>query len=135
MTPPGTCAFAETKTPAVIATGAKIADLQKDQKLYPTLTPKATALLFDTVRRANAALDAGDDAAAALVAAVGEMATAVGLELGADSDVPDEVAAKAAALDEARAAKDYDTADAIRAELQADGWTVETTKDGTTVRR
>ncbi len=32
-------------------------------------TPKATALLFDTVRRANAALDAGDPAAAALVAA------------------------------------------------------------------
>ena len=28
-------------------------------------TPKATALLFDTVRRANAALDAGDDAAPA----------------------------------------------------------------------
>ena len=98
-------------------------------------TPKATALLFDTVRRANAALDAGDDDAPALVAAANEIATAVGLVLGATSDVPDEVAAKASALDAARAAKDYATADAIRAELQADGWTVETTKDGTTVRR
>ena len=36
---------------------------------------------------------------------------------------------------EARADRDYAAADAIRAELQADGWTVETTKDGTAVRR
>ncbi len=35
----------------------------------------------------------------------------------------------------ARAAKDYATADAIRAELQAAGWIVETTAEGTTVRR
>ena len=42
---------------------------------------------------------------------------------------------RAAALDRARADKDYAAADAIRAGLQADGWTVETTKDGTAVRR
>ncbi|MCU0260517.1 MAG: class I tRNA ligase family protein, partial [Ilumatobacteraceae bacterium] len=99
-------------------------------------TPKGTALLFDTVRRANAALDAGDTAtAASLAAAVGEICRAVGLELRATADVPAEVAERAAALDAARAAKDYATADAIRAALIADGWTVETTKDGTTVRR
>jgi cysteinyl-tRNA synthetase len=100
-------------------------------------TPRATALLFDTVRRANAALDAGDgtDATvAALVAAVREMCTAVGLVLRAGADVPADVAARAAALDEARARKDYATADAIRGELQAGGWLVETTKQGTTVR-
>jgi methionyl-tRNA synthetase len=100
-------------------------------------TPRATALLFDTVRRANAALDAGDgtDATvAALVAAVREMCTAVGLVLRAGTDVPADVAARAAALDEARARKDYATADAIRGELQAGGWLVETTKQGTTVR-
>ena len=43
--------------------------------------------------------------------------------------------ARAAALDAARAAKDFATADAIRADLQAAGWTVETTKAGTTLRR
>ncbi len=32
-------------------------------------------------------------------------------------------------------ARDFERADAIRAELQAAGWTVETTKDGTTIRR
>ncbi|NND74959.1 MAG: cysteine--tRNA ligase [Ilumatobacter sp.] len=99
-------------------------------------TPKATALVFDTVRRANAALDAGEsDVAAALVAAVHEMCGALGLVLSAGSDVPEEVAAKAAALDDARAAKDFASADSLRAELQAAGWTVETTKDGTTLRR
>ena len=98
-------------------------------------TPKATALLFDTVRRANAALDAGDDSAGTLAAAVHEICGAVGLVLGAAGEVADDVQAKAAALDRARAEKDFATADALRAELQADGWTVETTRDGTAVRR
>ncbi len=81
------------------------------------------------------AIDAGDDSAASLVAAVFEICSAVGLELsGGGGDVPVDIAAKAAALDQARADKDYSAADAIRAELQADGWTVETTKDGTAVR-
>jgi cysteinyl-tRNA synthetase len=97
-------------------------------------TPRATALLFDTVRHANAALDADDPAAGGLVAAVAEMCTALGLELGSASDVPERVAAKAAALDAARAERDFETADALRAELQADGWTVETSKSGTTLR-
>ncbi len=99
-------------------------------------TPGATALLFDTVRRSNAALDAGDTStAASLRAAVDAICTAFGLELKAADDVPAEVAEKAAALDAARAAKDFATADALRAELQADGWLVETTKDGTRLRK
>jgi cysteinyl-tRNA synthetase len=98
-------------------------------------TPAATALLFDTVRRANAALDAADPGAAALVAAVHEMCTAFGLVLNTGGHIPAEDAAKAAALDAARLAKDFASADAIRAELQAAGWTVETTKAGTTLRR
>jgi cysteinyl-tRNA synthetase len=97
-------------------------------------TPKAMAVLFDTVRRANAALDAGAPEAGALVAAVRSMAEAVGLELGRTDEVPADVLAKAAELDAARARKDYATADAIRAELQAAGWIVETTPAGTTVR-
>jgi cysteinyl-tRNA synthetase len=98
-------------------------------------TPAATALLFDTVRRANIAVDADAPEAGSLIAAVHEICTAFGLVLNAGGDVPDDAAAKAAALDAARAAKDFATADALRAELQADGWTVETTKTGTTLRR
>ncbi len=99
-------------------------------------TPKAMALVFDTVRRVNTLLDGGDEAAAApLAAAVREVASAVGLELGQSADVPAEVAARVAGLDEARGAKDYAAADEIRAALQADGWIVETTAAGTVVRR
>jgi cysteinyl-tRNA synthetase len=99
-------------------------------------TPRATALLFDTVRAANAALDADSPDAPALVAAAKEIASVFGLVLGGSGDdVPADVQAKATAIDTARAVKDYAAADAIRAELQSAGWTVETTKDGTAVRR
>ncbi|MEQ1872651.1 MAG: cysteine--tRNA ligase [Ilumatobacteraceae bacterium] len=98
-------------------------------------TPGATALLFDTVRRANAALDAGAPELGGLVAAVHEICTAFGLVLVADQDVPADIAGKAAALDAARAAKDFAGADALRDELKAAGWTVETTSKGTVVRR
>ena len=99
-------------------------------------TPAAMAVLFDAVTQANAAADDGDvGRAAALAAAVLSACRAVGLELRASEDVPDDVAAQIAALDTARAEKDYLTADAIRAALQTGGWVVETTASGTTVRR
>ena len=98
-------------------------------------TPGAMAVLFDTVRRANAAIDAGAEEAAGLAAAVREITSVVGLELHADAEVPDDVLARVAALDDARAARDFAAADAIRAALQAEGWTVETGAGGTTVRQ
>ncbi len=98
-------------------------------------TPTATALIFDTVRRANTALDQNDPAAGSLVAAVREMTSAVGLELRRTEEVPGDVLERAAAIDAARAAKDFATSDSIRAELQAEGWIVETTAGGTSVRR
>jgi cysteinyl-tRNA synthetase len=99
-------------------------------------TPKAMALIFDTVRRANVAMDAADNAtAAALAAAVVEMCSALGLPLKGDADVDAMITEKAAQLDAARAAKDFATADALRNELQDAGYVVETTKDGTRVRR
>ena len=98
-------------------------------------TPNAMAHIFDTVRRANTAIDSGDSGAAGLVAAVHEMCGAVGLELAATATIDDDAQAKAAALDAARAAKDFTAADALRNELQEAGWIVETTKAGTSLRR
>ena len=100
-------------------------------------TPAATALLFDAVRRANAALDAGETAAAAaLAAAAREMAAAVGLELRAEADaVDDETAELVRRRDEARQARDFAAADRLRDELATRGWVVEDTADGTKVRR
>jgi cysteinyl-tRNA synthetase len=100
-------------------------------------TPGAMALMFDLVRKVNGALDAGDVAAAAANAgAVMAICEAVGLELRSEvGEVPPEIAALATERDEARAAKDFARADAIRAELQAGGWVVEDTATGTLVRQ
>ena len=99
-------------------------------------TPGATALMFDTIRKANAALDVKDDSlAGALAGAVKEMCVAFGLQVNAFAEVSTDIAEKAIQLDAARAAKDFATADALRNELQAAGYVVETTKEGTKVRR
>ena len=99
-------------------------------------TAGAMATVFDAVRAANAAHDAGDAArAGALRAAVMSVTAALGLVLSAGGDVDPAVVARAAELDAARAAKDFATADAIRNELQAAGYVVETSKEGTRVRR
>ena len=99
-------------------------------------TPQAIALVFDTVRRANTAIDNGDlTTSAALAAAVFEMCGAMGLVLKSTSDVDVEATEMASQLDAARAAKDFAEADRLRGELQSRGYVVETTKDGTRVRR
>ena len=99
-------------------------------------TPAAMALVFDTVRRANIATDSGKDAAVpAMRAAVIELLESLGLSLSSGDDNDDDIIAKGRALDEARAAKDFATADAIRIELQNLGYLVETFKEGTRIRR
>jgi len=99
-------------------------------------TPGATAVMFDAIRRANTAVDAGDNATAgALAHAAREMCTAFGLVVNAFAAVSDDIAQKASLIDEARASKDFATADSLRNELQAAGYVVETTKEGTRVRR
>jgi len=99
-------------------------------------TSSAMALIFDAVRRANIAAETGDSATtAALASAVTEMTHALGLKLRAGDDIDAAIVERANALDAARKAKDFAQADAIRDELQAAGYVVETTKDGTRVRR
>jgi len=118
-----------------------VADAEVVQKFTSAMendldTPAAMALVFDTVRRANTALDAGDVAtAASLRAAVVEVLAALGLELSSGDDIDADILEKASALDAARTAKDFATADALRNELQSLGYVVETSKEGTRVRR
>jgi len=94
--------------------------------------------VFDLVRQANSRLDAGDPVAAApLVAAVAEITGAVGLEARevGDEDIPAEVVAWARERDEARAARDWPRADALRDRITEAGYVIEDTAAGTVVRR
>ena len=99
-------------------------------------TQAAMALVFDLVREANAALDAGDTAAAGpRAAAVLEITRTLGLELrGEEAEVPAEVLALARERDEARAARDWPRADALRDQIKAAGYVVEDTPAGAVVR-
>jgi cysteinyl-tRNA synthetase len=100
-------------------------------------TPRATALLFTQVRRANAALEAGDRArAAAAATAARTIAGTLGLELGAGggAEAPPEVLALVEERQAARKDRDFARADAIRDQLAAAGWLVEDGPQGATVR-
>lgn len=120
---------AQTSDPIAITRFREIMDNDLD-------TPVAMAHVFDTVRQANTALDAGDVArASALAAAAIDMCNAVGLMLHTVDDIDGAILQRAADLDAARVAKDFVAADAIRDELQTAGFLVETTKEGTRVRR
>jgi cysteinyl-tRNA synthetase len=101
-------------------------------------TPAALAGVFELVTAAHSAADAGDEERAdrlARTAAV--LAAALGLSLRGDESTPvdDASAALVRQRDEARAAKDFARADALRDELTALGWTVEDTPGGTAIRR
>ena len=76
-------------------------------------TPQAVAVIFETLRRANAALDAGTEDAQALTATVINLAGALGMAVeGAEAgDVGiEELVAR---RQSAREAKDWATADAL----------------------
>jgi cysteinyl-tRNA synthetase len=94
-------------------------------------------VIFELLRRANAAADAGEVAQArSLAATVAELAGALGLELGKVSgEVDDESAALVERRDAARRVRDFATADALRDELTARGWVVEDGPEGTSIRR
>jgi cysteinyl-tRNA synthetase len=103
----------------------------------------ALGVLFDMVRSANAAIDAGERPEAA-VAAYDEIMEVLGLTMADDEEAVD-VGQLAAALgvsatgvedlldirNRARADRDWATADAIRDGLAAIGITIEDTPDGT----
>ena len=105
-------------------------------------TPAAVAVIHDSVREGNRALDAGDRARAVEVAgSVAAMLDVLGLHPRDFATTGGDDAALTSAVDvlvrglldqraAARAAKDFGTADAIRDQIKAAGIEVEDTPDG-----
>ncbi len=101
-------------------------------------TPGALAIVFDLVRKANSAADAGDGTGAERVARTAALlGAALGLAFGppASAEVDPETAELVRRRDEARAARRWDEADTLRGELEAAGWVVEDGPEGTRIRR
>jgi cysteinyl-tRNA synthetase len=100
-------------------------------------TPTALATIFEAVTAAHAAANGGDDATANdLAQTVALVLGGLGLTLAASTgEVGDDALALAHARDEARAAKEWATADEIRSTLTAMGYVVEDGPHGTVVRR
>ena len=105
--------------------------------------PAALAVLHDNVRSGNSALDAGDEGAAAhWAAAVHAMLAVLGFEDLRAAESSGTAAAEVALAElvqqqldaraEAKTAKDFDTADAVRNRLAAVGIEVEDTPQGAT---
>jgi cysteinyl-tRNA synthetase len=97
-------------------------------------TPAAVAGAFKLMREARA--ETGDRARALAAAVFTIFEDALGLPLRSEvAALPPDALAKARARDQARAARDWATADSLRVELQAEGWIVEDGPNGTTIRR
>jgi cysteinyl-tRNA synthetase len=100
-------------------------------------TPGALATVFELVTAAHTAADADDEAEGGRLAhTAAVLAAALGLTLrAADTEVDEESARLMAERDDARRARDFARADALRDELVARGWNVEDTANGTAIHR
>ncbi len=100
-------------------------------------TPSGIAIIFETVRQANGAIDAGETTRAeSLVATVHAMCGAFGLSLDRrDTETDTEIDSLVATREAARAARNFAAADHVRDELTARGIVLEDTPAGPVWRR
>jgi len=119
--------------------------LERDAKaaLFDDLNaPQALAALFDFIRRANSELDQAHgndktalDRARSAFAMVNGVLDIVPDAPSVDPDLEGWVASKISAREQARARRDFNTADSIRREIEARGIAIEDTPLGTKWKR
>ena len=98
-------------------------------------TPGAVGVIFELLRKGNVALDDGEaEAAASALHMVRDLGGALGLSLQ-DSSPDEAIQRRVDERQAARAARDYATADLIRAALADEGVELEDTPTGTVWRR
>jgi cysteinyl-tRNA synthetase len=93
-------------------------------------TPAAFAVVFEAVSAANQAIDDARSDATCLLGTAGELLDVLGVGLGEPTTGDEEIDSLVAAREDARAARDFDEADRIRAELAGRGVVVEDTSSG-----
>ncbi len=100
-------------------------------------TPTAFSLLFDQVRAGNTLFDRQQvGAATAKVATVRSMLEWIGLAPSQEAlEVPAEISQAVEERDRAKRDRDYSTADALRAVIEAAGFVILDTKEGTQLRK
>ncbi len=138
----------EVGTPGTVPAGSKqYADTAVGAPLLASFTAAladdlnisaAWASVFDWVREINKriadnSLSVG--AAAAALAAWDQVDAVLGVGVKAEAEAPAEISALAAARTEAKKAKDFKRADAIRDELKAKGWVIEDTPKGIKLKK
>jgi len=128
--PGAASAYGEVDPDAVIAFRARMDD--------DLDTPGALAIVFDLARRANVAADAAEmDEASRAARTAALLAAALGLRLqgGTGDEVDEWATGLLREREEARSAKEWDRADALRDELEAAGWLIEDSATGARIRR
>jgi len=128
--------FGEAPAPASTDASRELVETFREAMDDDLDTPRALALLFEALRRANGLADSGERAPAAALAdgVVGCFAV---LGLSPQRAAPPDAAARELLTrrEAARIARDFDLADRLRAEIEALGWRVEDTAQGPRLRR
>ncbi|MFA5293160.1 MAG: cysteine--tRNA ligase [Phycisphaerae bacterium] len=91
---------------------------------------KSLAVCFDFIREANKAEDLNSTEAAALLDTINKLDSVLGVLEADETEVPENIKELAEKRKAAKLSKDWKTADAVRAEITAQGWTVEDTPGG-----
>lgn len=96
---------------------------------------KALAVCFDFIREANKIGDMNSTEAATLLEAIGKIDSVLGVLETTDEEVPSNIKELAEKRKAAKLSKDFKSADALRAQITAEGWTIEDTPGGYRIKR